>query len=208
MAFIILMTDDPHIQAAVGLFRQHNAMLRTSQALALGIHPRTLYALRDSGVIVQLTRGLFRLAEPPPLEHPDLVTVALRVPEAVLCLISALALYDITPEIPHEVHIALPRSVKAPRLEHPPIRVYHFSGAALTEGVETVMLDDTPVKVYGPEKSVVDCFRFRNSLGLEVALEALKLCIARKGSSPRQILHFARLCRMERVMRPYLEALS
>jgi len=182
-------------------------MLRTAEALRLGIHPRTLYGLRDSGVIQQVARGLYRLADLPPLSSPDLVTVAHKVPGGVICLISALAFHEITTQVPHEVQIALPRRPERPRLDYPPLRVFWFSGKALSEGVETHKVDGQHVRVYGPEKMVADCFKYRNKIGLDVAIEALRLCRQRKRSSVDALLHYARICRVEKVMRPYLEAL-
>jgi hypothetical protein len=116
---------------AAAVFLEHGGILRTKEALGLGVHPRTLYAMRDAGRLERLGRGLYRLASLPPLGNPDLVAVALRVPEAVLCLISALAVHEITTQIPHEVYIALKRGAEPPRLEHPPVRVFGFSGGAL-----------------------------------------------------------------------------
>lgn len=193
--------------AARAIFEKHGGMLRTRQALDLGIHPRTLYHLRDTGELIQVSRGVFRLSSAPPLGNPDLVTIATRVPDAVVCLISALAYHEITTEIPHEVYIALSRGTRTPIIDHPPIRVFRFSGPALTEGIQRTKIDGIEVKVYGAEKSVVDAFRFRNKIGLDVAIEALRFCIRLKGVQPSTILHYARLCRQERVMRPYLEAL-
>lgn len=190
------------------MFRKHGGMLRASEALALGIHPRALYRLRDENRLVMVSRGLYCLADLPELSEPDLIPVATRIPQAVICLISALAFHEITTEIPHEVFIALPRQVKRPRLDYPPLRVFWFSGEALTAGIEEHRLDGVTVRVYGQEKTVADCFKFRNKLGLDVAIEALKLCRARVGSTPRKLLHYARICRVEQVMRPYLEALG
>jgi len=196
------------LESAETLFRKHGGMLRASEAIALGIHPRTLYRLRDENRLVTVSRGLYRLADLPELSDPDLVSVATRIPQAVICLISALAFHEITTEIPHEVSIALPRTVKRPRLDYPPLRVFWFSGEALTEGIEERKIDGVKVRIYGPEKTVADCFKFRNKIGLDVAIEALKLCRERKGSTSRKLLHYARICRVERVMRPYLEALG
>lgn len=193
---------------ALKAFARSGGILRTRRALALGIHPRTLYRLRDEGRLVRVSRGVFRLSSLPRAGRPDLVAVATRVPRAVVCLVSALAFHDLTTEVPHEVHIALPRGTKVPRLEHPPLRVYRFSGPALTAGVQRVGVDGVPVQVYGPEKTVVDCFRFRNRLGLDVATEALRACLRRRGARRPDLLRFARLCRVERVMLPYLEALQ
>lgn len=192
---------------AAAVFREHGGILRTKEALALGVHPRTLYAMRDAGKLERLGRGLYRLAGLPPLGNPDLVSVALRVPEAVLCLVSALAVHEITTQIPHEVYIALKRGAEPPRLEHPPVRVFWFTGEAFTEGIETHELDGVDVRVYGAAKTVADCFKYRNKLGLDLALEALKLYLRQKRGRPDELVRFARVCRVEKVMRPYIEAL-
>lgn len=193
---------------AEAVFRRHRGVLRTSQALKLRIHPRILYRLRDAGRLVSVTRGVYRLAELPEPSHPDLLVVARRVPQAVICLISALSFHDLTTQIPHEVHIALPRRTRYPRLDHPPLRVFLMTGAAYADGIETHSIEGIPLRVYGPEKTVVDCFKFRNKIGIDVAVEALRLARERKRVTPRGLLRYARLCRVERVMRPYLEALT
>jgi len=190
------------------LFRRHRGVLRTSHALKLGIHPRVLYQLRDSGRLISVTRGLYRLADFPEQSQPDLLIVASRVPQAVICLISALSFHGITTQVPHEVHIALPRRTRYPRLDHPPTRVFLMTGAAYSEGIETHSVEGVQLRVYGPEKSVADCFKFRNKIGMDVAIEALRLARERKRATPQSLLHYARLCRVDRVMRPYLEALA
>ena len=182
-------------------------MLATRKAIDLGIHPRTLYRLRDEGTLESLGRGLYRLAEMPALEHPDLVTVALKVPAGVICLVSALSFHEITTEIPHEVYIALPRGAEQPRIAHPPMRVFRFGGPAHTEGVETHRLDGVAVQIYCAEKTLADVFKFRNKIGMDTALEALRLYAERRRPRVDAILRFARVCRVERVMRPYLEAI-
>jgi predicted transcriptional regulator of viral defense system len=198
--------DSAAVEKATVVFRRHGGVLRTKQALALGVHPRTLYEMRDREVVEQVSRGIYRLATLPALGQPDLVTVALRVPRAVVCLISALSFHELTTEIPHEVQIALPRGTKRPVLEHPPLRVFHFSGPALTEGIETLKIDSIPVRIYSPAKTVADSFRFRNKIGLDVAIEALDLCLKGRRAQPADILRYARLCRVEKVMMPYLQA--
>lgn len=195
-------------QSAERIFRENGGMLRASQAISLGIHPRTLYEMRDAQRVVQLGRGLYRLADLPEIDNLDLVTVAVKIPASVVCLISALAFHEITTQVPHEVYVAMPRDAMRPRLDFPPVRVFRFSEATLSAGVETHRLDGVPVRIFNPEKTVADCFKFRHKIGLDVAIEALKLCRARRKSSPRALLHYARLCRVERVMQPYLEALA
>ena len=188
-------------------FSQSGGLLRTGAALRAGIHPRTLYDMRDEGVVEQLSRGLYRLADLPALSNPDLVTVALKIPAGVVCLISALAYHEITTQIPHEVHVALPRGAEPPRLKHPPLRVFWFTGRSYTEGVETHKVDGVGLRVYSPEKTLADCFKYRNKLGLDTVLEALRLYRSRKRPNVDELMKFARVCRVEKVMRPYLEAL-
>lgn len=193
---------------AVSLFRAHPAGLRTGEALRHGVHPRTLYTLRDRGVLEVLGRGLHRLASLPALSDPDLVTVAGKVPRGVVCLLSALAFHELTTQIPHAVHLALERGAARPRLEYPPLIVYWFSGSSFREGIRDEQVDGTNVQIYDPEKTLADCFKFRNRLGLDVCLEALRLWRRRRGSSIDQLLHYARIDRVDRVIRPYLEILA
>jgi predicted transcriptional regulator of viral defense system len=192
---------------ALQIFRRHGGMLRTSEALNLGIHQRTLYALRDAGMLERLDRGLYRLADLPPLSDPDLVTVARKIPDGVICLISALHFHDITTQIPHAVSIAVKRGKEPPRLEFPPTKIYPFTGEAFSQGVEAHSIDGTSIRVYSPEKTLADCFKYRNKIGMDTALEAVELYRNRGKPKPRELLKFAKICRVEKVMRPYLEAL-
>lgn len=194
-------------ERAVALFKRHHGMLHATEAMHFGIHPATLYAMRDSGVLEPVSRGVFRLADAPPFGNSDLVTVAARVPRGVVCLISALAFYDLTTQIPHAVHLALPRGAMEPRLDFPPIKTYRFSGRAFSEGVEIHRLDGVGVRVYGVEKTLADCFKFRNKIGLDTALEAVRLYRERRQVKVADLMRFASVCRVEKVMRPYLEAI-
>jgi predicted transcriptional regulator of viral defense system len=201
------MATRKSVQNAITIFRQHGGTLRTAEALRLGVHPRTLYAMRDSGVLERLSRGLYRLAELPPLSNPDLITIAFKIPQAVVCLVSALAFHELTTQIPHAVDVALHNRAERPRLDYPPLRIFWFSGSAWSEGVETHLIDDVPVRIYGPEKSVADAFKYRRKIGLDVALEALKFYRQHQDFDVSRLLHYARVCRVEKVIRPYLEAL-
>jgi len=188
------------------IFRAHGGILRTREALAAGIHRRTFYELRDAGELDQLARGVYRLAEMPPLSDPDLTTVGKRVPKGVVCLISALAFHELTTQIPHVVHLALPRNARTPKLEHPTLHVYRFSGQAYSAGIELHEIEGVDVQVYSAEKTLADCFKYRNRIGLDVVLEALQNYRARRGARFQKVLEYARVCRVESVMRPYLEA--
>jgi predicted transcriptional regulator of viral defense system len=189
------------------VFTKHGGMLRTAKAIRFGIHPRTLYALRDSGEIEQVVRGLYRLSTAPPLSNPDLVPIAIRIPRAIVCLISALAHHRLTTQVPHAVDIALPSHAQAPKMDHVPIRVFWYPEGSFRAGVEVVTIDDVPVRIYSPEKTIADCFKYRNKIGLDVALEALRAYRERIKKPNRQALtKFAQLNRVEKIMRPYLEA--
>jgi predicted transcriptional regulator of viral defense system len=188
------------------VFRKHGGIMRMAKAVQVGIHRNTLYAMRDAGVIEQLSRGLFRLAETPPLANPDLVAVARRVPRGVVCLISALALHDLTTQIPHEVWLAVPRNSEPPRLDYPPIRVFRYANQAFAAGVEKRDMDDTEIRVYSREKTLADCFKFRNKIGLDTAVEALKRYKQQGRINADAIMRYAQTCRVANIMRPYLEA--
>ena len=192
----------------VELFRQHGGALRMSEALRLGINRKALYAMRDAGVIESVTRGLYRLASLEPLAHPDLVTVAARVPQGVLCLISALSFHELTTQVPHAIDVALERGTRKPRLDYPPTRFFWFSGPAFHEGIETHELDGTSVRIYDPEKTLTDCFRYRNQIGMDVVLEAMRLWRERRRKKLDVLLKYARMRHVERAMRPYLAAMS
>lgn len=201
--------DQPQTwRKAEAVFKEHGGMLRTSKAIALGVHPRTLYALHEAGRLQRVSRGLYRLASLPELGNPDLATVAARIPQGIICLVSALVFHEITTQIPHQVDIAVPRGTKQPRLEFPPTRIFRFSDPMFGAGVETHRVDGVPVRVYDAAKTVADCFRFRNRIGIDVAVEGLRLFNERKKASIRELLDYARLCRVERVMMPYIEALQ
>lgn len=192
---------------AIGVFEKSGGILNTKRAVELGVHPRELYALRDAGKLERLERGLYRLADAKPLGNLDLVTVSHKVPKGVVCLISALAFHRLTTQIPHAVYLAIPANDQAPTLQYPPLRIFWYSRAVYKSGIEEVMLDGTPVRVYSVEKTLTDCFKYRNKLGIDVCMEALNLYRQRGRMKIDQIDQFAKVCRVERVMRPYLEAI-
>jgi len=194
-------------ERARAIFQRHGGTMRTAQALCLGVHPRTLYEMRDAGIVDQLGRGVYRLAELPILGDPDLATVALKIPHGVICLISALAFHEMTTQVPHEIYLAVSRGTTRPRLDYPPLRVFWFTDKAFTEGVETHVRDGISVRVYSPEKTLADCFKYRNKIGIDTVIEALKLYQQRNPVRVDELLRFARVCRVFRVMKPYLEAL-
>ncbi len=188
------------------IFRECGGQLRMSEAIERGISRYMLYSLKDKGVIERVSRGVYRLVDLPPISNPDLVTVGLRFPNAVICLVSALAYHEITTQVPHRVSVAVQRKTRRPSLDYPPLSVHRFSDSAYHAGIETHQIDGVSVKIYGPEKTLADCFKFRNKIGMDVVLEALKLYKARKPFDPESLFRYAKVCRVEKVMYPYLEA--
>jgi predicted transcriptional regulator of viral defense system len=207
-ALLSMPDNQSSADVALDIWRQHGGTLRTRQALALGIHPRTIYALRDAGLLEPLARGLYRLADLAPLSNPDLVAVALKIPRGVVCLISALVYHDLTTQVPHVVSLALERGERRPRLDYPPLQVYWFSGPAWRQGIETHLIEGTPVRIYGPAKTIADCFKHRRQVGLDVALEALRTYRRSTHFDPADLLRYARIDRVDRIVRLYLEALA
>ncbi len=199
--------EENRIKQAYDLFRRRGGILRSRDAFKAGIHPRTLYEMRDSGVVERLDRGLYRLADLPPLGNPDFVPVAMKVPRGVICLISALAFHEITTQVPHEVYLALKRGAETPRICRPPIRIFWFTGESYNAGVETHKIDGVPVRIYSIEKTLADCFKYRNKIGLDIAIEALKFYRERRRMKTDELVRFAEICGVQKIMRPYLAML-
>jgi predicted transcriptional regulator of viral defense system len=193
---------------AIAIFQVHQGVLQTQQAIRLGISPRILYQLRDSGIIIRESRGLFRLADTEVSAYHDLVQVAIKVPRGVACLISALSFHELTTQIPHQVYVALPMDAEKPRLEYPPLRLFWLSPKTYSAGIQQHDLEGEQVKIYCVEKTIADCFKFRYKIGLDVALEALRAYRKRREFNSETLLHFARIDRVERVVKPYLKALE
>jgi predicted transcriptional regulator of viral defense system len=194
-------------ERALSIFRANGGVLKTQRAMKLGIHSRTLYALRDNGLLERLDRGLYRVADGKPLDNPDFVTVALKVPKGVICLISALAFHLLTSQISHAVYLAIAANDQAPALRYPPLRLFWYSEAAFDDGVITVDMDGIDVRIYSAERTLADCFKYRNKIGIDVCVEALNLYRRRGRMKLERLEHYAKLCRVERVMRPYMEAI-
>ena len=189
------------------IFSNHKGILRASTAIELGVPKHVLYEMVKTGELVREAQGIYRLSESDPLGNPDLVNISLRVPYAVFCLISALYFHELTTQIPHQVYFALPRDVKTPKIQYPPISVFHFSEEPYQAGIVEHELDGVKVEIYDREKTVADCFKFRQKVGMDVALEALKDYLSQPRPNVSLLLKYARVNRVEKIMRPYLEAL-
>jgi predicted transcriptional regulator of viral defense system len=189
------------------VFEQNGGLLRMSVAIRSGIHRDTLKRMVEQGDLQKISRGLYQLVEALPPTHPDLATVAAKVPSGVICLISALSFHELTTQIPHEVYLAIGRNSEPPRIDYPPVRVFRFSGKAFTEGVETHDMGPVTAQIYSREKTLADCFKYRNKIGLDTCLEALNMYKQQRRYDVDAILEHAAACRVAKVMRPYIEAI-
>jgi len=179
----------------------------THEIAEAGIHRQVLSRLVAAGQIERVVRGLYKLPAQPITEHHGLAMAASLVPQGVVCLLSALQFHGIGTQLPFEIWIAIDRRSRRPALKYPPLRILRFSGFALTEGVERQRIEGQSVQVYGVAKTLADCFKYRNKIGLDVALEALREAWRARRFTMDELDHYARICRVQRVMRPYLEAL-
>lgn len=200
------MSDPKEQLRALRLIRR-TGVVRPLDFEAGGIPRSRLYSLVREGLLVRQSRGVYVAANHPYTEHNGLAQVAKRVPAAVVCLLSALRFHEISTQNPSQIWIALAEKARKPRMEYPPIRVVRFSGPALTDGVETHRIEGVEVRVYSLAKTIADCFKYRHKIGVDVALEALRESWQAGKITMGQIDQTARVCRVQRVMRPYLEAL-
>jgi predicted transcriptional regulator of viral defense system len=194
------------MEKAIMLFREAGGVLKTRQALARGINSRTLYAMRDKGVIEAMSRGVYHLTGMPLDGSEDLISVAHRIPRGRICLISALSFHGLTTQIPHQVYCALPHNLGQPRVDYPPVRLFRFSTPSYEAGVDYHEMSGVEVAIYNAEKTLADCFKFRNRIGMDTVLEALHSYREHMPLRVDAIMGYARICRVERVLRPYLEA--
>jgi predicted transcriptional regulator of viral defense system len=201
------MPDEHKISAKVLNLAKRRSVIRVRDLRERGIHPEYLRRLYNKGQLVKLTRGLYTLPDTEVSEHHSLVVVAKAVPNAVICLVSALQFHNIGTQMPHQIWIAIERRSATPRVNNPGIRVFRFSGDAYTEGIENYPIEGIKVKVYNPAKTVADCFKYRNKIGLDVAMEALRDGWQQKKFTMDELWKYSKICRVANVMRPYLESM-
>ncbi len=182
--------------------------LRPRDLDAYGIPREYLRRLCRHGLLERTARGLYALPDAEVTEHHSLAEACKRVPHGAICLLSALRFHDLTTQAPFEVWMAIDVKARLPKVDRLPLRIVRFSGKALESGIEEHKVEGVPVKVYSPAKTVADCFKYRNKIGLDVALEALRECIREQKCTMDDIWHYAGVCRVANVMRPYLEALT
>ena len=185
-----------------------SGVFRPRELDRVGIPRQYLRQAKDRGLVRQVGRGLYVAEGSRLTEHHTLVEATKRVPHGVICLLSALRFHALTTQAPHEIWMAIARKARRPHADYPPLRIVHFSGEALSYGVKEKKLEGMIVRVFDPAKTVADCFKFRNKIGLDVALEALRDCYRQKKATMDELFMAARVCRVARIMQPYLESLA
>lgn len=179
------------------LAQRSGGTFKAEDAAKAAVHPRDLYTLRDAGLLIEISRGVFHLADADISPYLDLVAVSLRSPRGAICLNSALSFWDLTDEVPTEVHLAVPRGSHRPGIHYPPTRVHVFAADTFELGHEKVSLESgEEISIYSPERNVVDAMRLRSQVGTDVAYEALKRYLRRPGASPGNLLQLARRLRV------------
>ena len=198
---------DTHSQRVLDLASQ-KGLLRASDLDAIDAPRVVLTRLIAAGLLDRVGRGLYRLPGHPISEDEGLMVVATKAPQAVFCLLTALQFHGLTTQLPRQVWIAMPRGSHSPRIDYPPIRMVQMAGRAHLSGVEEHLCNEVKVRIYSPAKTVVDCFKHRNKIGLDVALEALKDAWRTRKASADDLWRYAQDCRVATVMRPYMEAVA
>jgi len=201
------ITDQTCEQAVLQLAQRHQ-LLRARDLKNHGLPTITLTRLISSGKLERVARGVYSLPGQSVSEHRSLAEAAIRVPRGVVCLLSALRVHEIGTQAPFEVWIAIPQRMPSPRIDRPSLRIVRMSGQSLSEGVQHVVFDGVTVSVFNPAKTIADCFKFRNKIGLDVALEALREGWHSGRVTMDDLWHYATINRVANVMRPYLESLT
>jgi predicted transcriptional regulator of viral defense system len=194
------------LQKIVRYIGEHG-MVRPRDIEAIGLPREYLVRLHRQGKLNRSGRGIYTVPDASVTERHSYAEVTKRVPEAVICLLSALAFHEITTQSPAAVWVALRKGARTPALTSPTLRIVRLSEPSLSEGIENHKVEGVPVRVYSAAKTVADCFKFRNKIGLDIAIEALKDCLRQKKASINEVYRYAKICRVSNVIRPYMEAL-
>jgi len=196
----------PYSQQLLDLFQQQ-AIVRPRDLAHHGIPVTTLRQLYLQGRIRRAGRGIYLLPDADLSEHHSLAEAAKRVPHGVICLLSALEFHKLGTQAPFEIWMAIDRKARRPQAGNIPLHIVRFSGAALTDGIDQQPIEGISVRIYNAAKTVADCFKYRNKIGLDVGLEALREGLRERRFTPDELWHYAQVCHVTRVMQPYLEAL-
>lgn len=201
------MTMKNRQEHLIEFIRKKGGFVITSDLINAGFYKALIGEALNSGRIERLSRGVYSLVDIPDIQHPDLVTVSVLIPRGVICLISALSFHEVTDEIPHYIDVAILTQTRAKEIKNIPVRYYRFSKKTWEAGIEEHDIDGHKIRVYNLAKTIVDCFRFRNQIGMDVARSALKNALEQKKASHREIMKYAAVGRVTKIIKPILETL-
>jgi predicted transcriptional regulator of viral defense system len=187
--------------------KRHKGFARTKDILAARIHPRDIKRIKDEGQIIKVKRGLYRLAKMPLISNQSFIDLTRAVPEGVICLLSALSYYEMTTFSPTIISMAICRGSRKPKIEYPPVEFYHFSKKQFEAGISEIKIKGHKICIYNPEKTICDCFRYRNKLGLDIAKEGLSEYLKRKDRNLEKLLEYAEICRIKPLLQTWLNAI-
>ncbi len=188
-------------------FKEARNYATTRDFLASGAHPRDIAEIYGEGKIVRVKRGLYRKADIPMISHQGFIDIAQAVPEGVICLLSALSYHELTTFTPSYLSIALRRGSRKPKITYPPVEFHHFSELQYTYGIKIIPLSEYPVKIYSMEKTLADCLRYRNQIGIDVVKEGLSEYLKRKDRNLEELMESARICRVHPLLHTWLTAI-
>jgi predicted transcriptional regulator of viral defense system len=191
----------------IQFLREKGGMAGYSELKKVGFNKAILKISLKNKNIKRIDRGLYCLSEGMSFSNPDLVAISIKIPKGIVCLLSALAFHEATNEILKYVDVAIPRGTHETRVTYPPIRFYRFAPEAWEAGVEKHEIEGYRIKIYSLAKTVADCFKFRNRIGINVAREALKIAVAEKHVKPKDIMEYAKICRVDKIIKPILETM-
>ena len=191
----------------IEFLKKEGGLVSYKEIIKAGFNKAFLRDKLNSGRIQKVDRALYRLSDGITLSNPDFVTVSIKASKGVICLLSALAFHEATSEIPHYINIAIPRGAWVNKINYPPVKFYHFASEAWEAGIEKYEIEEYEIKVYSLAKTITDCFKFRNKIGMNIAREALKIAITEKGVQPKEIMQYAEICRVDNIIKPILEAM-
>ena len=191
----------------VNFFKRNGGIVRFSEILEAGFHPDSLQILEKENRVEKISWGLYKLSDYEFGEHSDLVIASLQAPRGVICLLSALSFHEVTVEIPKYVDMAIPRGSHTYKIKYPPVRFYRFSSKTWEAGIEEYTIDGNKIKVYNLAKTIADCFKFRNKISINIARESLKVSVTEKKIKPLEIIKYAKLCRVDSIIKPILETI-
>lgn len=197
----------PRTQELINFFKSHGGVVRFADILKAGFHPDLLIAIEKARKVEKIARGLYRITNYSPGSHPDFVIASLQAPKGVICLISALSFHEATSEIPRYVDIAIPQGTHANRIKYPPVKFYRFAPKTWKAGVEEHEIEGYKIMIYNLAKTIVDCFKFRNRIGVAIARDALKVAVTEKKIKPKEVMKYAKICRVSSIIKPILEAM-